>query len=184
MITRKLLQSVLFVASNYYQKTKLGTNQRRNLMCLFASQQIVSTSGLLSVASPVLRRYCGGYNEYQAPIKIASERFYSNIDRKQIDLKVATGKKLLSDTIQSKRINLQQRKAVLVQELRDKKTKVKEKVKEMEEIVERENVLTIPNLLSVGRSILAPYVGYVIVNGDYQLAIGLLVVAGVTDLVS
>lgn len=96
---------------------------------------------------------------------------------------MAKGKKLIIDTIESKRLNLQQRKAVLVQELRDKKTKVKEKVKEMEEIVERENILTIPNLLCVGRGILSPYVGYVIVQGHYQMAIGLIVVAGITDLV-
>lgn len=152
-------------------------------MCLFTSQQNASTSGLLSVATPAHRRYIGGCNDHRAPIAHTSDRFYSDVDRKAIDLKVAKGKKLITDTIESKRINLQQRKAVMVQELRDKKTKVKEKVKQIEEIVERENILTIPNLLCVGRGILAPYVGYVIVQGDYQLAIGLLVVAGITDLV-
>lgn len=152
-------------------------------MCLFSSQQIASTSGLLSGATPAHRRYAGGHNNHRALIAHTSDRFYSDVDRKAIDLKVAKGKKLIADTIESKRINLQQRKAVMVQELRDKKTKVKEKVKKIEEIVERENILTIPNLLCVGRGILAPYVGYVIVQGDYQLAIGLLVVAGITDLV-
>lgn len=53
----------------------------------------------------------------------------------------------------------------------------------MEEIVERENIFTIPNLLCVTRSFLAPYIGYVIVQEQYQLAIGLLIFAGLTDLV-
>lgn len=152
-------------------------------MYIFSSQHIGSTSSLLSVATPAHRRYVGGHNEYHVPNKFAAHRFYSDIHRKEIELKVAKGKKLIIDTIESKRINLQQRKAVLVQELLDKKTKVKEKVKEMEEIVERENILTIPNLLCVGRGILAPYVGYVIVQGHYQMAIGLIVIAGITDLV-
>ncbi len=62
---------------------------------------------------------------------------------------------------------------------------VKEKVLEkMEEIVERENVFTIPNLLCVGRGVLAPYLGYVIIQQDYALGMGLLVFAGITDVVS
>lgn len=136
----------------------------------------------MSGPTPANRRSFGLHNVYIRPI--AMDRFYSNIHRKEIDLKMAKGKKLITDTIEIKRKNLQERKAVLVQELRDKKTKVKEKVKEMEEIVERENILTIPNGLCVCRGILAPYVGYVIVQGDHPLAIGLLVVAGITDLVS
>ncbi|XP_031630837.1 probable cardiolipin synthase (CMP-forming) [Contarinia nasturtii] len=66
--------------------------------------------------------------------------------------------------------------------IREKKSKVKEKVREMEEIVERENIFTIPNLLCVTRSFLAPYIGYVITQEHYQLAIGLLAFAGLTDL--
>lgn len=147
-------------------------------MCLISSQQIIMPT---AVAISAHRRYIAGHNECHLPI--AMHRFYSDIHRKEIDLKVAKGKKLIVDTIASKKQKMQQHKAILVQELRDKKTKVKEKVKAMEEIVERENILTIPNLLCVGRGILAPYVGYVIVQGDYQLAIGLLVVAGITDLV-
>lgn len=47
----------------------------------------------------------------------------------------------------------------------------------------RENIYTIPNMLTVGRLIAAPYVGYLIVNHDYPLALGVFVLAGLTDMV-
>lgn len=74
---------------------------------------------------------------------------------------------------------LREKKDGLVKDIRDTKTKVKEK---MEVVIERENVMTIPNLLCVGRAALAPYLGYVIIQGDYSLAMGLLVAAGISDL--
>lgn len=83
---------------------------------------------------------------------------------------------------------LLEKKDDFVKDIRNRKTMVKERVREkmeeMEEIVERENVFTIPNLLCVGRGVLAPYLGYVIVQQDYALGMGLLVFAGVTDVVS
>lgn len=111
-------------------------------------------------------------------------RFYTNIDRKKLSYKLEQSKQLLTDNIELKRLQMRERKEILVQGIRDKKSKVQEKVREMEEIVERENILTIPNFLCVARSFLAPYIGYVIVQEHYQLAIGLLLFAGLTDLVS
>lgn len=112
------------------------------------------------------------------------KRFYSNLDRKNIKLNIKKSKQLLKDNLEIKRLKMRERKETLVQGIRDKQTMVQEKVRAMEEIVERENILTIPNLLSVARSFLAPYIGYTIIQGHYQLAIGLLVFAGLTDLVS
>lgn len=48
---------------------------------------------------------------------------------------------------------------------------------------QRENVLTIPNILCVTRIAMSPYLGYVILQDRYHLALGLLVFAGITDLV-
>lgn len=45
----------------------------------------------------------------------------------------------------------------------------------------KENIFTIPNLLSFGRIVAAPFIGNMILNGDYVLASSLLVIAGVTD---
>lgn len=117
------------------------------------------------------------------PIFMEQKRLYANLDRKDLNLKFEKSKKMLSDNIELKRQRMRERKEVLVQGIREKKSKVQEKVREMEEIVERENILTIPNLLCVARSFLAPYIGYVIIQENYQLAIGLLVFAGLTDLV-
>lgn len=111
------------------------------------------------------------------------KRFYTNVDKKDLNYKLEKSKRLLKDNIEMKRLRIRERKEVLVKEIRDKKSRVQEKVREMEEIVERENILTVPNLLCVARSFLSPYIGYVIIQGHYQLAIGLLVFAGLTDLV-
>lgn len=118
------------------------------------------------------------------PFEFDQRRFYTNIDRKNLSYKLEKSKKLLTDNIESKKLRMRERKEILVQGIRDKKSKVQEKVREVEEIVERENILTIPNFLCVARSFLAPYIGYVIVQEHYQLAIGLLLFAGLTDLVS
>lgn len=117
------------------------------------------------------------------PILVGQNRFYSNVDRKNINFKFENSKQILTDNIELKRQRIRERKDVLVKGIRDKKTKVQEKVRDLEELVERENIFTIPNLLCVARSFLAPYIGYVIIQENYQLAIGLLVFAGITDLV-
>lgn len=117
------------------------------------------------------------------PLFNDQQRLYSNIDRKNLNIKFEKGKQILTDNIELKRQRMRERKEILVQGIREKKSIVQEKVREMEEIVERENILTIPNLLCVARSFLAPYIGYVIIQENYQLAIGLLAFAGLTDLV-
>ncbi|EFI27343.1 phosphatidyl synthase [Coprinopsis cinerea okayama7 len=47
----------------------------------------------------------------------------------------------------------------------------------------RENIYTIPNILTVSRIISCPILGWSILEGNYQVATGLLVYAGLTDLV-
>lgn len=54
----------------------------------------------------------------------------------------------------------------------------------MFDLLQRENIITIPNLLCVGRAILAPYLGYTIIHEQFSLALGLLAAAGLSDLVS
>lgn len=50
-------------------------------------------------------------------------------------------------------------------------------------MLQRENIFTIPNVLCVARIAMSPYLGYVILQDNYNLALGLLVFAGFTDLV-
>ncbi|KAI9337843.1 CDP-alcohol phosphatidyltransferase-domain-containing protein [Pilaira anomala] len=59
---------------------------------------------------------------------------------------------------------------------------IPEKKEKKQKKLLRENIYTIPNLLTVGRLIAAPYVGYLIVNHDYPLALGVFVLAGLTDM--
>ncbi|KAG8242324.1 cardiolipin synthase [Homalodisca vitripennis] len=51
----------------------------------------------------------------------------------------------------------------------------------MAEIIERENIWTLPNMLCVMRIVMSPYVGYAIIREEYNLALVILTVAGVTD---
>ncbi|KAF8967749.1 CDP-alcohol phosphatidyltransferase-domain-containing protein [Flammula alnicola] len=46
----------------------------------------------------------------------------------------------------------------------------------------RENIYTLPNLLTVSRILACPVLGWSILDGNYHLATGLLVYAGLTDL--
>ena len=48
----------------------------------------------------------------------------------------------------------------------------------------RENIYTIPNLLTVSRILACPALGWSIFHDDFYLATGLLVYAGLSDLVS
>ena len=46
-----------------------------------------------------------------------------------------------------------------------------------------ENIYTLPNLLTISRLLAAPIIGYLIVNQQHTLALGLFFYAGVTDLI-
>ncbi|XP_049543195.1 probable cardiolipin synthase (CMP-forming) [Anopheles darlingi] len=81
--------------------------------------------------------------------------------------------------LQTKKLLLQKKREGLVRDIRERKEKVRERV---EEVIERENVATIPNLLCIGRIVASPYLGYVIVQSEFRLAMALLIVAGLTDL--
>jgi len=49
---------------------------------------------------------------------------------------------------------------------------------------EKENIYTIPNILTLSRIFSCPILGWSVLDGNYLLASGLLLYAGLTDLVS
>jgi len=109
------------------------------------------------------------------------------------ELKTARSAELLQNAIEEKKKVWKEKKDEihhlkvkfrddLKENIKEKREKVKEVREKVESIIERENVFTIPNVLSMGRVVLSPYLGYVIVCGDYPLGMGLLVIAGVTDM--
>ncbi|XP_012224026.1 probable cardiolipin synthase (CMP-forming) [Linepithema humile] len=69
------------------------------------------------------------------------------------------------------------RKALRMRILQD----IKHTKRKVEEIIERENIWTIPNLLCMGRIVSSPFLSYLILSQDYQIALWLLVCAGVSD---
>lgn len=108
------------------------------------------------------------------------KRFYSSFKKQEdFPVKSVEGAEILQNVLEKNKQLLKERKNVIIQDIRVRKDKVKERV---EEVIERENVATIPNLLCVGRIMMSPYLGYIIVQSDFRLAMGMLVFAGVTDL--
>lgn len=162
----------------FQAKNAMTQKNLRHMYILSSNLDSNYTRGMITeLTTPYL---CAISHRYS----LTTSRCYCKFNRDDINSKIAKSKQMLTDNIEKKRLRMRERKESLVQGIRDKKAKVHEKVKEMEEIVERENILTIPNLLCVARSILAPYIGYVITCGHYELAFGLLAFAGITDLVS
>lgn len=125
----------------------------------------------------------------QLPKKLTpTHRPYSHLKKPPSNLQVNTtairGKELLKDALELRKEQLLEKRDVFVKDMRETKSRVRERVKvKMEEIVERENVMTVPNLLCVGRAALSPYLAYVVVQQDYRVAMGVLMFAGLTDLV-
>ncbi|XP_034834108.1 probable cardiolipin synthase (CMP-forming) [Maniola hyperantus] len=91
------------------------------------------------------------------------------------------GVEIVRDLKQQKEITGQKfkkKKEYLVKDILETKAKVREKI---EEVVEKENVFTIPNILCMTRIAMSPYLGYIILQDNYNLALGLMVFAGITD---
>uniref|UniRef100_A0A182VVH9 cardiolipin synthase (CMP-forming) n=1 Tax=Anopheles minimus TaxID=112268 RepID=A0A182VVH9_9DIPT len=117
-----------------------------------------------------------------ANIGSTQRQYSSNLKKKQprvVAVKSVEGSELLQNVLQKNKQLLQEKRDVLVRDIRERKEKVKERV---EEVIERENIATVPNLLCIGRIVASPYLGYVIVQGEFRLAMGMLIVAGLTDM--
>ncbi|KAJ8963837.1 hypothetical protein NQ314_005352 [Rhamnusium bicolor] len=94
---------------------------------------------------------------------------------KEFKAYIEHNKEKLRDTEQ----RLKEKRHAILQDIKETKNKVKEKV---EGIIERENVYTIPNFLCVGRIVLSPYLGMLIVQSEFDFALAILGVAAITDM--
>ncbi|XP_046750874.1 probable cardiolipin synthase (CMP-forming) [Diprion similis] len=97
---------------------------------------------------------------------LCGNRIYHGNVEKSNDNRLSAKRQPLSSTVLRKR---------LIRDIRFTKER-------MEEVIERENIWTIPNFLCIGRILTSPYLGYLIVSQEYQVALWLLGIAGVTDL--
>ena len=184
MFSKKVFGLMSIAASNI--KCARTIKQINDTLLTYAHQ-----TNAMCMSVPIVSHHSANNHRWQIRIEDAQQtlpcrmqrRSFSSNFRKEVNFKVVKGNELIRNAIETKRANIREKKEVFVHNLRDKKTKVQEKVKEMEEIVERENILTIPNLLCAGRALMSPYLGYVIVQEQFTFAIGLLVVAGLSDLV-
>ncbi|XP_058790120.1 probable cardiolipin synthase (CMP-forming) isoform X2 [Phymastichus coffea] len=79
-------------------------------------------------------------------------------------------------------LNVQQTREQTKQRVEKIKRNVQQTKQKVEEIIERENIYTIPNFLCIGRILSTPFLGYLIVSQDYEIALWLLGFAGFTDL--
>ncbi|KAI8425173.1 hypothetical protein MSG28_006998 [Choristoneura fumiferana] len=81
------------------------------------------------------------------------------------------GEELVRDIKQQRELTgqrLREKSEHLVKDILETKAKVKERI---EEVVERDRVYTIPNFLCVTRIAMSPYLGYVILQDNYNLAL-------------
>jgi len=88
-------------------------------------------------------------------------------------------KEILKERFKDTEARLKERGRVVLADIKEKKDKMKEKY---DSYMERENVYTIPNLLCISRILLSPYLGILIINANFDLALGILGIAAVTDL--
>lgn len=112
----------------------------------------------------------------------------SSVKKPNFQIKASRGVQVIENVTertkqkwQTKKHDYQKLKVKISDDIKEKKEKVKVVKERVEEVIERENVLTIPNFLTVGRIMVTPYLGYVIVQGDFPFAMGILAVAAVSD---
>lgn len=112
--------------------------------------------------------------------------YSTQIKKNDLALKTVQSTEILQEAIEKKKqqlhekkLQFQEKKLQFQERVQDTRDRVRERV---DIIIERENIFTIPNFLCIGRIIASPYLGYVIVQGDFNLAMGILVVAGLSDL--
>lgn len=99
-----------------------------------------------------------------------------------LDYSIDQGQKeqqLLRGMLHKKKEQFKESGQILLKDIKEARDKVKEK---MEEVIERENVLTIPNLLCISRIVMSPFLGYLILQSDFHLALGVFVLASISDL--
>lgn len=112
--------------------------------------------------------------------------YSTQIKKNDLALKTVQSTEILQEAIEKKKqqlhekkLQFQEKKLQFQERVQDTRDRVRERV---DIIIERENIFTIPNFLCIGRIIASPYLGYVIVQGDFNLAMGILVIAGLSDL--
>nr|XP_045618540.1 cardiolipin synthase (CMP-forming)-like [Procambarus clarkii] len=117
----------------------------------------------------------GRYTWYGVPVRAL---WTSGVTFKAVDTSQPS-KSVTSWNVVKKKKNMREAGQDLLEDFKEKKAKVREK---MDKIIERENIWTVPNLLCVGRIALSPLLVHLVISANYSWALGLFMFAGVTDL--
>ncbi|XP_053646923.2 probable cardiolipin synthase (CMP-forming) [Cherax quadricarinatus] len=83
------------------------------------------------------------------------------------------------EVVKKKEKNIREAGQEFLEDFKEKKAKVREKV---DEIIERENIWTIPNFLCMSRIAFSPLLVHLVISSNYSWALGLFMFAGFTDL--
>lgn len=159
------------------------------MFCFHSIKSIIGSSTNRQFSEIILKNNLRSYS-------VVTKNFRNNLWKRNVvflnqkinfsseaNKKTVKSSEIIQNVLDKNKEIFREKKDGLVKDIRETKTKVKEKIMKMEEVIEKENIMTIPNLLCVSRAALAPYLGYVVIQGDYKLAMGVLVVAGISDLV-
>lgn len=77
--------------------------------------------------------------------------------------------------LQKTKQKLQTKSKFILDDIKETKLKVQDTIKE--------NIWTIPNMLCMTRIVFSPYLGYLIVNGNFKYALSFVAIASITDLI-
>lgn len=107
--------------------------------------------------------------------RIVSNVYFGNdqFSKRHIKLKDAIRNKQI--ILQKTKQKLQTKSKFILDDIKETKSKVRDTIKE--------NVWTIPNMLCMARILLSPYLGFLIVNGNFEYGLCFVVIASVTDLI-
>ncbi|XP_063367113.1 probable cardiolipin synthase (CMP-forming) [Cydia amplana] len=171
--------------STLYCKT--SSNRRRECDVFVREQRPILTRSSLKLL-PLGCAYYSDEKKNLLQLEKKAEALKDVFEKKKEQLKDTEhrirqrGEELVRDIRHQKELTgqkLREKREHLVKDILETKAKVRER---FEEAVEKDRMFTIPNFLCVTRMGISPYLGYVILQDDYHLALGLLTFAGVTDL--
>ncbi|KAA0191304.1 hypothetical protein HAZT_HAZT011523 [Hyalella azteca] len=98
-----------------------------------------------------------------------------------VDWRISSSNKLIQTRtkLENAKHKLEDAKQNFIEDIQDTKARMRVK---MDEIIERENIFTIPNFLCISRIVAAPFLCHLVLTGSYDMALGLFMLAGATDL--
>ncbi|XP_045776664.1 probable cardiolipin synthase (CMP-forming) isoform X1 [Maniola jurtina] len=174
--TFSFVKQIQTLSSHQYSTLKIQN--------VFARRQIakypVKLTSIVCVYSSDNKKHLLDIDKQREALKDVLEQRKSQIKVTEQRLR-QKGVEIVRDLKQQKEITehkFKKKKEHLVKDILETKAKVREKI---EEVVEKENVFTVPNILCMARIAMSPYLGYIILQDNYNLALGLLVFAGITD---